>query len=331
MNNVKSKREPRSPCEGEDRNKNNNKNAYLLVLLQAASGTRRLKVVNKPVPHLIITKQPRVTMKEILEHSDIGHGGLFRHVNFTSTTTKDYVETLRNGFGLPINNPVRNGEFGIEITDERFSEFLELFGAMISQVQLRIKDTIANGIFNILYKKEIKNTNYINRKWIKHLQPSYSFQQKEATRLYLSLYGRERLNHLYHNCERAFAEQICEIENGESNENNDDDKPLGIKRDKGIRAKRKEIRKFIQNRARQIEQYDKSIIAYYHGYIKCDKIVDFPGGSEYLDRYYKYVRNDMPKRLMNILMKLVYPEFLRRYHQTNQKLIEFADALPEYD
>jgi hypothetical protein len=207
---------------------------------------------------------------------------------------------------------------------------------MISQVQLRIKDTIANGIFNILYKKEIQKTNNINRKWIRHLQPSYSIQHKEVTRWYLDMYGERELNRLYHNCKCAFAEQICKIEKGKTNENNGDKERKHIKTKVhiGIRAKRKEICRFIQNRARQIEQYDKSIIAYYHGYIKCDKIVDFPRGSEYRDMYYKYVRNYMPKRLINIiniLVKMVYPEFLRRYHQTNPKVIEFMDGLPDYD
>lgn len=342
---VKSKREPRSPHENEDKYKN--KKACLSVLLQAASGTLRFKVVNEPVlgalvrynpvtrrvESLVTYKQPGVTMKEILEHTDIAHGGLFRHMNFTAT--RDYVEILRNEFSLPINNTVRNGEFGIEITDERFREFLELFGAMISQVQLRIKDIIANGIFNILYKKEIQDMNNINRKWIKHLQPSYSFQQKEATRWYLEMYGEKDLNHLYHNCKRAFAEQIREIEKRKSNGNNDDNERKHTKTKVyiDIRAKRKEIRRFIQNRAYQIEQYDKSIIAYYHGYIKCDKIVDFPGGSEDLDRYYKYVRKDMPKRLINIiniLMKMVYPEFLQRSHHTNPNLIKFTKGLSNY-
>jgi DNA-binding transcriptional ArsR family regulator len=338
---VKSKREPRSLYESEDKDKDKNKKACLLVLLQAASGTQRFKVVNEPVlgaiarynpvtrrdEPLVSYKQPGVTIKEILEHTDIGHGGLFRHVNFTSTTTRDYVEILRNEFGLPINNTVRNGEFGIEITDEGFRGFLELFGAMIFQVQLRIKDTIANGIFNILYKKEIENTNNISRKWVKHLQPSYSFQQKDATRWYLAIYGEENLNHLYHNCERAFAEQIRDIE-----KNHNKQTKTKTKRDIGIRAKWKEIRRFIQNRARQIEQYDKSIIAYYHGYIKCDKIVDFPGGSEYRDKHYKYVINDMPEKyhlLTDILIKLAYPEFLQRFHETNPTLVEFTDALPK--
>jgi hypothetical protein len=158
---------------------------------------------------------------------------------------------------------------------------------------------------------------------------AYSFQQKEATRWYLALYGRERFDRLYHNCERAFAEQIHGIRKGMHNENNDDNKNL-TKTDIAVGVKRKEIRRFIQNRAVQIEQYDKSIVAYYHGYIKCDKIVDFPEGSEYRDRYYKYVGNDMPKRFINIVMNLVYPEFLRIYHQTNQKLIEFTETLPDY-
>lgn len=76
---VKSRREPRSPNES-DEDKDKNKKACLVFVLQAI-GTQRIKIVNEPVPHLVIYKQAGVTTKEILEHTDIAQGGLFRHVN----------------------------------------------------------------------------------------------------------------------------------------------------------------------------------------------------------------------------------------------------------
>jgi DNA-binding HxlR family transcriptional regulator len=305
------------------------KEVCLLILLQAALGTELPKVVNgrvlgapgrynsttKGYESIVSEKQHGVIMGEVLEHTNIGLGGLFKQVNFGQLLRKkDYIQILRNEFGLSDNTMKvvsRNGEIGIKISDEQLKEFITMCACLIFEVRFRIRETINIALLNALSKK----VSLIDISTISF----YSIFEQEAFKYYLSFYGREALNYEYHHVIEFLHRRNEESNNKQISKN----------------AKRKEIREFIQNRKDQILQSDKSIIASYHGLIKCDKYVDAPGGlKDRYDKYCNYVRIDMPKEyrdLINILMGMIYPSFLRRYHTTYSKLVEFTKSLPCID
>ncbi|MFL6455121.1 MAG: hypothetical protein ACJ71L_14115, partial [Nitrososphaeraceae archaeon] len=102
-------------------------------------------------------------------------------------------------------------------------------------------------------------------------------------------------------------------------------------------AMKKKMHEYIQNRKDALLQLDKNIIALYYGLIKCEIYVDAPvlqkEEEKYhrYERYYNYVKRDMPKEyrhLIDILMKVIYPRFLQKYHSTNRKLVDFQESLP---
>jgi len=87
----------------------------------------------------------------------------------------------------------------------------------------------------------------------------------------------------------------------------------------------------------KILQLDKNIIALYYGLIKCERYVDAPvlqkDEEKYhrYERYYNYVRRDMSKEygyLIDILMRVIYPRSLQKYHRTKAELKTFRESLP---
>jgi hypothetical protein len=140
--------------------------------------------------------------------------------------------------------------------------------------------------------------------------------------------GRESFNQLYNNCKRAIVEK------------SDIDSDLKKRGDIKTKTKITTVRKLVEKNMRLVEQWDKNIIAYYRGLIECDKIVDFPGsngGYMYSNEYHNYrdyVRNVMSRRyhdLMDSLLKMVYPEFLQKFHKNDPKLKQFIESLPDAD
>jgi hypothetical protein len=96
---------------------------------------------------------------------------------------------------------------------------------------------------------------------------------------------------------------------------------------------KKKLRQYIQSKKDEILQTDKNIIALYYGLIKCERYVDAPVLEKYnrYDDYYDYVKRKMPEKyhhLTDTLMRVIYPNFLQRYHNTNPKLVEFKESLP---
>lgn len=318
---IKSYREPRSYVEMKEADRK----ACLLTLLLAASGTEFIKVVNEPVvgaavrynrvtgryETLVGQMVDGVTHQDIVEHNDMR--SLFRHVDFTKS--KNYVKILKNDFNFrdvleEVHRDGGNGNMVIKITDERLRMFLTFCEVMLSDVDFRMAETLKIGIVRALYKKGSLSLTELT---VSDLARSFSVLEQETFKWYIDMCGRDEFNRLYNQC------KMWSVNNQ-------------IKG--GIRAKKREIRKFIQNTAHQIERWDKDIIARYHGHIKCDKIVDFPRGVHIYKEYRDYVRNIMSEKyrlLMNCLLKMVYPEFLRKHHGDDPKLKQFIESLPNLD
>lgn len=316
------------------------KKACLLSLLQSALGTDVPKVAAEPVlgavygrnECLISDRLPGVTMKEVLEHKNIGLGGLFDHVNFTRLLQKDdCVKKIQNVLGPDdniIRRIVRNDEIANEIVDDMAEEdktqlmndFIKMCACMTSWIHSRLSDTVTVALLNALYKKGN----------LTELPPASFFSNFELDtfKSYLSLYGRKELSYEFKHCkeivDKLTENVVVEIQGSKNTK----------KKQPSKNAIKKKMRELVEKRKDEIMQSDKNIIAFYHGLIKCDRYVDAPGALGERDRYAKYckyVKRDIPEKyryLTDILMKLVYPSFLQRYHNTNPKLVEFTKSLP---
>lgn len=128
------------------------KKVCILILLQAALDTVLPKFTNEPElggvycynpatgrnECLVGEKLDGVTMKEVLDHRNIGLGGLFDHVNFTQLLRKNnYIEIIQEELGLK-NNTIRmtfrkdeNG-IGIKINDGPLNDYINICACMTS-------------------------------------------------------------------------------------------------------------------------------------------------------------------------------------------------------
>jgi hypothetical protein len=319
--------------------------ACLLILLQAALGTEVPNGTDEPVLGAVYgynpatgmngcltsEKLPGVTINEVLEHRNIGLGGLFDHLNFTRLLHKDdCVKVIQEVLGLK-NNTIRridrNGEIAIEIVEDSVSltqlkNFIKNCACMASWIHSRLSDTITVALLNALYKKG--NLTELPT-------PSlFSNFELEAFKLYLSSYGRRKLNYEFKHSKEIFDKLMQNVKQGSNNNNNKNKK---ISKN----AMKKKVRELIQKRKGEILQSDKNIIALYYGLIKCERYVDSPVLQKddeiyhRYEKYYNYVKRDMPKEyryLTDILMRVIYPRFLQRYHSTNPELIAFRESLP---
>lgn len=327
----------------------NDRKACLLTLLRAASGTTLPKIVNKPVlGGLAIYNQTArryesitgervegVSHQDLVAHNDMM--SLFRYEDFTKS--KNYVKLLQEEFGLgdafePITRLEKNKEVvnGIKITDWRLKEFLEFCESTLTDVYLRIIETLKIRIMDVLYKDgslvELSDIPL----------DSFTKFEQEAYRWFLDMEGRKDFNSLYNDCRRLLTEKMSEFDMESNN------KGTKYRNKWKHKDKDKEIRKFIleyhKERESWIKQWDKGIIAHYHRYYKCDKdriLPNPPGelGVEFYKRKYSnyrhYVRNVMPKEyhyLMDCLSKMVYPEFLLNHYEKDSKLKKFVESLP---
>jgi hypothetical protein len=273
---------------------------------------------------------PGVTINEVLEHRNIGLGGLFDHLNFTQLLHKDdCIKIIQDVLGLK-NNTIskidRNGEIAIEIVEDTVSmtqlkNFIKNCACMTFWIHSRLSDTITVALLNALYKKG--NLTELPT-------PSlFSNFELETFKLYLSLYGRRKLNNEFKHSKEIFDKLMKNVKQGSNN--NNENKQLSKK------ASKKMVLEYIQSRNDEILQSDKNIIALYYGLIKCERYVDAPvlqkDEEKYhrYERYYNYVKRDMPKEyryLTDILLRVIYPSSLQRYHSTKSELIAFRESLP---
>jgi len=312
---VKSKREVRKHYE-EIKNESlsnteKNKKMYLLLLLQSASGSSRWRVVDKTEPGLSSRYNPRtrryetieqyelpgVTIGDIVGHKHEGHDHIFQHENFEESETESCIKILQEEFDLynkikPIYR--ENGEVGIEIIDDLLKEFFQMCGAIFAYVDIRVSKTL-------VCKRGVRKGLLL-----------------DALKWFISFFGRDRLNSLYNRMERDLAQRIDLF-----------------KKDKNIMKVKKRTRKIISDYfasfLHEIEEWDKLIISTYHYRIKCDKKYRHTS-KKYLskyDKYCDYVNSLCEKHIVLIdnLLEMVYPRFLRRYHQTNPRLLAFTNRL----
>jgi hypothetical protein len=314
------------------------KKACILVLLQAALDTVSPTFTDEPKlgaiycynraagrnQYLIGDKLSGVTTKEVLEHTNIGLGGMFDHVNFSQLLRRDdCVRTIQDVLNLEnntIRRVVRNDGNGIaiKINDGPLNDFLAMCACLTTWIHARLRDTITIALLNVLYKKGNLSS-----------PPPASFFsnfEQEAFKSYLSLYGRRKLDYEFKSCKESFTKLTDNVVEQDSS-----NKKLSKN------AIKKKLREYIQKRRDEILQSDKNIIALYYGLIKCERYVDAPVLQKDEDiyhrygRYYNYVKRDMPKEygyLTDTLMRVIYPIFLQRYHSTNPKLVEFKESLP---
>jgi len=312
--------------------------ACLLTLLRAASGTYLPRIVNKPVPGGVAIYNQTTRKYEslrgekvdgVLHHDIVAHNdmmSLFRDVDFTRS--KDYVEILQTEFGLrdAIEEVVRrgnNGEIvkGIKIADNHvwLKEFLVLCECMLSWVEMRMSQSVKIRLMNALYKDGSLTAQHSSIPL-----DSFRIYEREACKWYIDTFGRKAFNRLYNNCRKLLVEKTSESDIESRN-----------------KRKRNEIRKFIREdctkRKNWIKQWDKTIIAFYHGLYKCDRLVpDSPWGSgvdgqRMYNAYRHYVRKVMPKEyhyLMGCLSEMLYPEFLQKQHGNDPELKQFVQSLP---
>jgi hypothetical protein len=252
------------------------KKACILVLLQAALDTISPKFTDEPKLGAIYCYYPAagrsqcligdkltgVTTKEVLEHTNIGLGGLFDHVNFTQLLRKaDCVQTIQDVLGFE-NDTIRRvvrkdeNEIAIKINHRFLNDFIAMCACLTTWIHSRLRDTITIALLNVLYKKGNLSD-----------PPPASFFSKfeqEAFKSYLSLYGRGKLDYELKHSKEKFAKLMEYVEQGSSN------KKLSKN------AIKKKVREYIQKRKDEILQTDKNIIALYYGLIKCERYVDAP-------------------------------------------------------
>jgi DNA-binding HxlR family transcriptional regulator len=310
------------------------KKACILVLLQAALDTVSPKFTDEPElgavycynpatgrnQYLVGGKLTGVTTKEVLEHTNIGLGGLFDHVNFSQLLRKDdCVVTIQDVLGLE-NNTIRRvlreeeNRIAIKINDGPLNDLMAMCACMTTWIHSRLRDTITVALLNVLYKKG----NLSNPAPASFFS---NFEQK-AFKSYLSLYGRRKLDYEFKSCKESFTKLTDNVV-----EQNSCEKKLSKN------SMKKKLREYIQKRRDEILQSDKNIIALYYGLIKCERYVDAPVLEKFnrYDDYYDYVKIKMPEKyhhLTDTLMKVIYPNFLQRYHNTNPKLVAFKESLP---
>ena len=336
-----SRQEPTQDDEGQHQAL---EKACLLILMQAALGTQLPTVADEPTLGGVYRYNPStgreecltyenmrgVISNEVLEHKNVGLGGLFNHLDFAQLLHKDdCIKIIQDVLGLK-NNTIskidRNGEIAIEIVEDTVSmtqlkNFIKNCACMTFWIHSRLSDTITVALLNALYKKG--NLTELPT-------PSlFSNFELETFKLYLSLYGRRKLNNEFKHSKEILDKLMKNVKQGSNNNNKN--KQLSKK------ASKKMVLEYIQSRNDEILQSDKNIIALYYGLIKCERYVDAPvlqkDEEKYhrYERYYNYVKRDMPKEygyLIDILMRVIYPRFLQKYHSTKPELKAFMESLP---
>jgi DNA-binding Lrp family transcriptional regulator len=335
--------------------------AFILTLLRAASGTELPMVVNESVvnesvqeatakdsllgavaiynqttrkyEYLKGEKVEEVTHQDMVAHNDMM--SLFRDVDFTKS--KDYVEILQTEFGLQdaievITRRGNNGD-GIKITHRWLKEFLVQCECMLSWVGLRIRQTLIIRFMDVLYKDGIVDLSSIPLSL-----PRIGTFEREAFKWYIDIEGRKAFNSLYDGCIKLFVEKMSDMESSNELDSSSSSTSTSTSRNK---RKQREIRKFIrEDRAKResgIKQWDKTIIAYYHGLYKCDRIIPNPPGEwghHVYKEYRDYVRKFMSekyRRFMDYLSEMLYPEFLQKRHGNDSELKQFVESLPDAD
>lgn len=320
--------------------------ACLLTLLRAASGTELPMVVNVPVrdatpkdsrlgavtiynqttrkyEYLRGEKVEGVTHQDMVAHNDMV--SLFTDVDFSKS--RNYVKILQEKFGLgdAIEVITRHGNNadGIKIAHRWLREFLVQCECMLSWVGLRIRQTLIIRFMDVLYKDGIVDLSSFPL-------PRIGTFEHKAFRWYIDIEGRRAFDSLYDGCTKSFAKRLSDIES-----NNELGSRGSTSRNK---RRQREIRKFIrEDRTRResgIKQWDKIIIAYYHGLYKCDRIIpDPPWGYHHMYKEYRdYVREFMSekyRRLMGYLSEMLYPEFLLKQYEKDSELKQFVESLPD--
>jgi len=312
---VKSKREVRKHYEEIENeslsNTEKNKKMYVLLLLQSASGSSRWSVVDKAEPGLSSRYNPRtrryetieqyelpgVTIGDIVGHKHEGLDHIFQHENFEESETENCIKILQEEFDLydKIKPMYReNGEVGIEIIDDLLKEFFQMCGAIFAYVDIRISKTL-------VCKRGVRKGLLL-----------------DALKWFISFFGRDRLNSLYNRMERDLAQRIDLFKKGKN--------IMKIKK-----TKKKIISDYFSSFLFEIDRWDKLIIATYHYRVKCDKRYRHVS-KKYLGKYDKYCNyvSSLPKKysvLIDKLLEMVYPKFLRQYHQSNRRLLAFTNRL----
>jgi hypothetical protein len=240
------------------------KKACTLVLLQAALDTLSPKFTDEAElgasycynpaagrnQYLVGDKLAGVTTKEVLEHTNMGLGGLFDHVNFSQLLRKsDCVRTIQDVLGLE-NNTIRRvtredgDEIGIKINDGPLNDFIAMCACLTTWIHSTLRDTITIALLNVLYKKGNLSD-----------PPPASFFSKfeqEAFKSYLSLYGRGKLDYEFKHCKESFTKLTDNVVEQHKNDKKISKNPM-----------KKKLREHIQKRRDEILQSDKNIIALY--------------------------------------------------------------------
>jgi hypothetical protein len=224
-----------------------------------------------------------------------------------------YILGLENN---TIRRLLRKDENGIaiKINDRLLNDFIAMCACLTKWIHSRLRDTITLGLLNVLYKKGNLSD-----------PPQASFFsnfEQEAFKSYLSLYGRRKLDYEFKRCKESFTTLTDNVVEQDISNKKLTKNPM-----------KKKLREYVQKRRDEILQSDKNIIALYYGLIKCERYVDAPVLEKYnrYGDYYDYVKRKMPEKyhhLTDRLMRVIYPPFLQRYHNTNPKLVEFRESLP---
>jgi hypothetical protein len=271
-----------------------------------------------------------VTPEDLVESRNTRIDGSLFTGNLTELEVQELMNILKKEFGFrpEMTKIVReNRNIGIHIVDDSLRDFITNLLVILGDVDSRAEDIFKLDIYVRLYEKEISGKEIRNRKvWKKYLR-----QYKEMYKWYILIFGkrgRERFNFLSNYIKNNYNDFLKRQIQEQKYNDNTKSRNIIIKREKT-----KELHNRLQGAIHGISLWDKSIVTIYHNRIKCDKS-DQSISQESQPRhqmYCNYVRT-MPQNhgiFMNKFIEMVYPDFLKKYHQTDPELIEYTNKLPE--
>ena len=270
-----------------------------------------------------------VTVEDLVESKNTRIDGSLFTGNLTELEVHELMNILTEEFGFrpKMTQIVRkNGNIGIRIVDDSLREFVTYLVAIIGYVDIRAEDIFKLDIYARLYEKEISGREKRKRKvWKKYLR-----QYKEMYKWYILIFGkrgRERFNFLSKYTENEYNDLLKHVIQTQKYNDNVKSRKKILKKEKikGLYTR-------LQSAIRVISGWDVGIVNMYHSHVVCDKYDQFIP-REYrprYDRYRNYVKN-MPQNhriFMDKFIEMVYPYFLKRYHQTDTELVEYIRKMP---
>jgi DNA-binding HxlR family transcriptional regulator len=336
---------------------------YLNLLLQAADGSSRFvptftNVHSKKIDLVSFEREVGVTVQDIVEHKDVGNGGIFGHIKFTVPVVQKCIDVLENKYGIDIEKHIdrnlniyntleehitsagsnfddlikrtkRNdkdnvNEIGIAINDDNLRCFIGMMACLIFMIMDRIR-------YTWLFKRKPRHNS-----WEFEWHTTFFGREKTLELIEKSEYilpslknkgNKKRLQDYFRkNIESYWSRLRREIEPALIERGIQDDFNITLHDKKRVDS--------------LIRQTDRRITRLYHERIKCDRYekiyCDNKHGQndrcercqKFHDKYEKYCKfvkdiftnhNNKSNALIDPLIELVYPQKLRKLHENQEQ------------